>query len=209
MLETINLPLIMAAALIAVASPGPATLAIASTSMTAGRKNGFALAMGVSTGSLVWSVSAAMGLGALMLANAWMLEGIKYLGALYLIYLAYKSARAAMASSGPAAKVAPVKGDAFRAYRSGFLLHMTNPKAIFFFGSLYSIGVPAHTPIRELAILIVALWIQSLAVNIGYSLLFSNPAMVKGYQRMYRAFNAAFSLAFGIAGLKILTTRLG
>ncbi|WP_139051973.1 LysE family translocator [Roseibium sp. TrichSKD4] len=208
MIETINLPLIMGAALLAVASPGPATLAIASTSMTAGRKNGFALAMGVSTGSLVWSVFAAMGLGAIMLANAWMLEVIRYMGALYLIYLAYKSAKAAFGSVGLNA-VAPVKGDALRAYRSGFLLHMTNPKAIFFFGSLYSIGVPAHTPIKELIILIAVLLVQSLAVNIGYSLIFSKPAMVKGYQRMYRAFNAAFSLAFGAAGLKILTTRLG
>ncbi|GGB38470.1 amino acid transporter [Roseibium aquae] len=209
MLETINLPLIMAAALLAIASPGPATLAIAKTSMTAGRKNGFALAMGVSSGSLVWSVSAAMGLGAIMVANAWMLEVIKYQGAMYLLYLAYKSARAAIRPPDLAAAAVPVKGDMARAFRSGFVLHMTNPKAIFFFGSLYSIGVPPHTPVRELVILIIALWMQSLAVNILYSVLFSYPAMVRGYRRMYRLFSAGFSAAFGAASIKILTTRLG
>ena len=74
MLLDINLPLILLAALVASASPGPATLAIAGTSMGSGRASGLSLASGITTGSLMWSVSAALGLGAVMLANAWMFE---------------------------------------------------------------------------------------------------------------------------------------
>ena len=47
-----DLPLILAAAFVSSASPGPATLAIADTAMQAGRRSGLALAAGVVTGSL-------------------------------------------------------------------------------------------------------------------------------------------------------------
>ncbi|MCD0504670.1 LysE family transporter, partial [Bordetella petrii] len=68
MSSSINLTLILAAALVASASPGPATLAIAGTSMAHGRRAGMAMASGITTGSLCWSCMAAFGLGAVMLA---------------------------------------------------------------------------------------------------------------------------------------------
>jgi len=55
-MDGVNLALIMAAGLLAGASPGPATLTIAGTSMQQGRKAGLVLASGISTGSLIWSV---------------------------------------------------------------------------------------------------------------------------------------------------------
>ena len=60
---------------------------------------------GVMTGSLFWSISAASGLGALMLAHAWLIEMLRYAGAAYLLYLAYKAARDAMT---PDAALPPV-----------------------------------------------------------------------------------------------------
>jgi threonine/homoserine/homoserine lactone efflux protein len=73
----VHLTLIMIAAFIAVASPGPAVLAIAGTSMRAGRRTGLVFASGVTTGSLAWSIGAAAGLSAVMLANAWLIEAIR------------------------------------------------------------------------------------------------------------------------------------
>jgi len=98
MFESINLPVILMAAFLATASPGPATLAIAGTSMSQGRRKGLAMAAGITSGSWIWSVSAALGLGAVMLAHAWAIEIIRYVGACYLLYLAFKSARSALSS---------------------------------------------------------------------------------------------------------------
>jgi threonine efflux protein len=100
---SINLPLILSAAFIASASPGPATLAIAETAMQAGRRTGLALALGVVTGSLTWSVAAALGLAAVMAASAWTLEVLRYLGGTYLLLLAYQSARSAIHGSAAVA----------------------------------------------------------------------------------------------------------
>ena len=206
MLLDINLPLILLAALVASASPGPATLAIAGTSMGSGRASGLSLASGITTGSLMWSVSAALGLGAVMLANAWMFEVVRYFGAAYLMFLAYKSARSALSRKDIATK--PMTGSKSRLFTKGLLLHVTNPKAILFFGSLYSLGIPVGSSIGDLAIVIIAVGIQSVLIFHGYAILFSSKAMTRVYLRLRRWFEGAFAIGFGAASLKIITAKI-
>lgn len=207
MLADINLPLILVAAFVASASPGPATLAIAGTSMASGRPYGLAIAAGITTGSLTWSISAALGLATLMHSSVWAFELMRYVGAGYLLYLAFKSARSAMSSGKRETPTMPA-ASMRSAYAKGLALHLTNPKAILFFGSLFAIGVPAGASIWDLALVIGAVGIQSVLVFHGYALLFSSPPLVAGYARLRRWFEAIFAIAFGAAGLKILTTRL-
>ena len=63
-------------------SPGPATLSIVGTA--------------ISRGSASWGITAALGVSALMLANAWVFEVIRYIGAVYLLFLAFKVMKAAI-----------------------------------------------------------------------------------------------------------------
>ena len=207
MIETFNLPVIMVAGFIAAASPGPATMAIAATSMAHGRKSGMAFAAGVNLGSLTWSVTAALGLSALMLANVWVFEAMRYFGALYLMYLAWKSAKSALgrdkAKAGKAAS-----GTLQATFLKGAMLHLTNPKPILFFSSLFAIGIPHGTPISALAVVILALFIQGIFIFQGFALLFSVGGIAAGYQRLKRWFEGAFALAFGYAGFKLLTAKL-
>jgi len=203
----LNLPLILLAAFVATASPGPATLAISGLSMSTGRRYGLAMAAGVTTGSLVWSIAAAFGLGAVMLANAWAFEVIRYCGAGYLLYLAYKSARSAM-TKGKTISPQAFANSYRTAYIKGLALHLTNPKAILFFGSLYSVGIPEGAPISSLALVIAAVGLQSVIVFHGYALLFSNAPLIAGYTRLRRWFEGVFAVVFATAGLKILTAHL-
>jgi len=207
MLDDINLPLILAAALLATGSPGPATLNIAGTAMVSGRRYALAMASGVSTGSLMWSTAAAFGLGAVMLANVWVFELLRYVGASYLIFLAVKSARAALTPGELATKGAKFTSHQ-RAYAAGLALHLTNPKAILFFGSLYAVGVPAQASPATLLTIIAAVAVQSTLVFHGYALLFSSAPAVRIYLRLRRWFEGIFALAFGYTGFKILTARL-
>lgn len=175
--------------------------------MQAGRKAGFALALGVSTGSLAWSVAAALGLAAIMASSAWALEVLRYAGAAYLMFLALKSARNAI--KGPAAvSHAPPEPAPIRAYAKGVALHLTNPKPILFFGSLYTLGVSPQTSPLELAIVIVAISLQNTLTFSGYAWLFSNAKVVRGYVRLRRWFEGAFAIVFAAASLKVLTARL-
>ena len=202
----VNLPLILLAAVVASVSPGPATLALAGTSMASGRASGLALASGITTGSLMWSVAAALGLGAVMLANAWVFALIRYFGAAYLMFLAYKAVRSALSSHNLATK--SFTGGKRSLYAKGLALHLTNPKAILFFGSLFSLGIPPGTAVQELAWVITAIGFQSFLVFHGYALLFSSPVMTRIYLKLWRWFEGAFAIGFGTASFKILTAKV-
>ena len=206
-MDGVNLLLIMAAGLLAGASPGPATLTIAGTAMQRGRTAGLAMAAGVTTGSLIWSVAAAFGLGAVMLANAWVFEIIRYAGAAYLMYLALRSARSALQPGTPEMKSAAAKS-LKAVYAKGLALHLTNPKAVLFFGSLYAIAIPPGTAPSALLTVIAVIAVQSALVFHGYALLFSSAAAARVYQRLRRAFEAVFAAAFATASWQIFTAKL-
>jgi threonine/homoserine/homoserine lactone efflux protein len=205
-MDDVNLLLILSAGFVTTASPGPSTLMIAGTAMSAGRRTGLILAMGVLTGSVMWSAAAALGLSALMVANAWLFEVFRYIAALYLLWLAWRSARSALRTDDAVIKDVPVDSPA-EAYVRGLGVHLTNPKVILFFGSLYALGIPnAATPIAvALVVLLVA--IQSAVIFVAYALLFSHATVRQKYARLRRWFEAAFALLFGVAGLRVLFAR--
>ncbi|MEO1912028.1 MAG: LysE family transporter [Paracoccus sp. (in: a-proteobacteria)] len=197
----VNLLLVLLAAFVASASPWPATLAIAGTSMVFGRSSGLPIASGITVGSLTWSVAAALGLGTIMLANVWLFEMIRYGGAAYLIYLAYQSARSALSRNDVPMK--SMTGNPSTLFAKGPMLHITNPKSILFFGSLYSMAIPAGTPIGEPVVVIAAVGIQSIVIFHGYALLFSSKTIARLYRRVRRVFKGLFAVGFGAAGIKI------
>jgi threonine/homoserine/homoserine lactone efflux protein len=202
----VNLPLILAAGIVAAASPGPATLTIAGTSLSSGRSKGLALAAGISSGSLIWSIAAATGLAAAMYAHAWVFDLIRYLGAVYLLYLGWKSARAACYPEKTEFKA--FSGSRLQLYVKGLILHLLNPKAVLFFGSLFSIGIPTTAPIAELWIVVAAVGFQSSLIFHGYAIVFSHAWISNAYIGLRRWFEGAFALAFSYAGLRMLTARL-
>ena len=122
----VELGLLLVAWAIAGASPGPATLAIAGTSMERGRAAGLTVAAGVVCGSAAWGVAAALGMSALMLANAWLVELMRYVGAAYLMYLCFKALRSGL-SDKPLARVQAKRGGLRSVFLKGRLLPLTNP----------------------------------------------------------------------------------
>ncbi|MEJ6404379.1 LysE family translocator [Yoonia sp. 2307UL14-13] len=189
------------------ASPGPATLGIASTSMAHGRRSGLLFALGILTGGATWGIAAALGMSALMMANAWVFEVLRYVGAAYLIYLAAKSLHSAM-SDKPGLTGKARSGTPWRIYTKGVLVHLTNPKAILSWGAIYAIALPPDASGSDLAFMFCFLYSGGVVVFISYAFLFSSQKVVQGYTRARRSFEGAFALLFGAAGLKILTTRV-
>ena len=179
-MEDINYLLIALAALVSITSPGPATLAIMAMSMKQGRKYGVVLALGILTGSLLWSTAAAFGLGAIMQTNAWVFELLRYAGALYLIYLSYRSLRSAMTPSETVV-TSPGVGSYGVAYIRGLLIHLTNPKAILFFAALYSLAVPQATGFTGLVSVILFVGVISSIIFLGYAVLFATNAIRQYY----------------------------
>ena len=188
-------------------SPGPATLSIAGTSMNTGRRAGVVFSMGILFGSALWGLAAAAGMSAVMLANVWLFEILRYCGAAYLLYLAAKSLRSAMSPSKQMAQRA-YDGTTLQVFTKAALIHLTNPKAILSWASVYSIVLPADASPFLVFALFAFLYSGSILVFVGYAFLFSTPGIVAQYKRLRRWFELVFAGFFGFASLKILTAKL-
>ena len=66
---------------------GPDTIYIIGRSTAQRRRAGFLSVLGISTGSLVHTTAAAFGLSAILVASAFAFSGVKWAGAVYLVYL--------------------------------------------------------------------------------------------------------------------------
>ena len=189
------------------ASPGPATLSIAATAMGQSRGHAVALAFGILTGSLIWSGSAALGLVALMMHFEWIVALLKYAGGAYLLWLGYRSWMSSQEETLVDLEVEPSHVVSYqRSYWKGFAIHITNPKAIMMFASLYSFGLPAGATSHTVWIIFLLVAIQSALVNVGYAFLFSTGAIRNGYLKMKRPLDRIIALCFGAAGGKILVS---
>ena len=201
-----ELALLYLAWLIGGGSPGPATLALASTGMARGRRAALALAGGILVASAAWAVAAAAGFSAAMLANAWAADALRIVGALYILWLAFKSIRSAMKPGAPALAAA-MPAEPRRAFFGGLTLHITNPKAILSWGAVYAIAVPPGSGVAEIAGVGAFLFSGSILIFVGYALLFSTEAAMRRYAAARRWFEALFGVLFGGAAIAILTAR--
>lgn len=84
---------------LATASPGPSNMAIMATAMVRGRSPALVLVAGITTGSMTWALLAATGLSAVLATYANAMIIIRILGGAYLLFLAYKSVKSALATS--------------------------------------------------------------------------------------------------------------
>lgn len=111
-------------------APGPDNLFVLSQGISRGRRAAVITAWGMCGGITVHTLAAALGISAVFYSSAIAFEAVKFAGAGYLLYLAFKAAR-----EHPAAVERrdddPRPGLA--QFRRGFLMNVLNPKVALFF----------------------------------------------------------------------------
>jgi threonine/homoserine/homoserine lactone efflux protein len=129
-----------------VVAPGPANLFAVATGARRGRAAVLAGVAGMNLGNLVWYAAAGLGLGALALAFPAVFRVLAYLGAAYVAWLGLRALWSARRDGEAAAHAPTVAGRS--AFRDGFVVQMSNPKAL-----LYTTVVlpPFMDPSRPLA----------------------------------------------------------
>lgn len=112
-------------------SPGPDNIYVLVQSITNGKVFGIATVCGLITGCVVHITLLAFGVSALIKANESLFFGIKVLGALYLLFLAYKvfKADSKIEFDGVNAPKKSLK----QLFVQGFFMNVLNPKVTIFF----------------------------------------------------------------------------
>jgi threonine/homoserine/homoserine lactone efflux protein len=128
--EASVLGLFVVAALVLLLTPGPAVLYIVARSVEQGRLAGLVSALGVHVGTLVHVAAAALGLSALLVSSALAFNVVKYLGALYLIYI---GVRKLMGWDQALERRALARPSLRRLFAQGVVVNVLNPKTALFF----------------------------------------------------------------------------
>ena len=126
MFDPTNLGLFITACMVLNITPGADMMYVIASGLRSGPRAGFAAMLGVSTGLSLHVLAAAIGVAALMKANPFALEIMRWAGVFWLLWLAYQSFRAA----GPQVVKAPL--GVAQSFRGGFFVNILNPKTIIF-----------------------------------------------------------------------------
>jgi len=120
-------------------SPGPSVALLIGIATGHGRTPALTGTLGIAFGSMSLNVLTMLGVGLLLSEVAWAMTLLRVFCSAYLLYLAYGAFRKAMVPS----QLIGVSSDAralSKHFISGYLLQVTNPKAIAFWLVISSIG---------------------------------------------------------------------
>jgi threonine/homoserine/homoserine lactone efflux protein len=163
------LPVFLARVFILLITPGPDVAFIVATGVTEGRRPALWASVGISLAMFAHSVFAAAGIAAIVATSDLAYDLIRFGGAAYLIYLAYKSFRSKPFIAGAQITArSPVEN-----FRRGLLTNLLNPKAILFSGVfLPQFASPAYGPVFQQivalgAVLSVLGWLFQSALSIA------------------------------------------
>jgi len=191
--------------LLAVATPGPGVAAVIARSLARGTQGAAAFIAGFLIGDLIWFALAATGLAALAQTAQTLFVIVKYVGAAYLLYLAY---RLWTAPAQPEAD--EVKIDAgqkpLQLFLGSLALTLANPKVMVFFLAL----LPTVVRLEELTV--VGFIEIGLAIAIvlplvlgGYAVLAARARRLFKTPRAVRAINRGTGAAMACAAVAVAT----
>ncbi|NLS03034.1 LysE family translocator [Rhizobium sp. P32RR-XVIII] len=112
-------------------SPGPDMAFILGHTIKSGTRAGFSAVFGIWTGACIHVLLAAFGLSAILAASALAFSAVKWIGAIYLVWLGIQALRSG--GEGGFVKAAGETMHWSRIYRQGVLVSLLNPKVAIFF----------------------------------------------------------------------------
>ncbi|MCO8243913.1 MULTISPECIES: LysE family translocator [unclassified Haladaptatus] len=118
------------AALVLIVAPGPDSLYTLTRSVSDGRTTGVTAALGSSTGSIVHTTAAVLGLSAILRTSAVAFTAVKLVGAVYLVYLGVQTFRGEEEFEITPEGTGYTPGESFR---NALFINVSNPKVALFF----------------------------------------------------------------------------
>jgi len=113
-------------------TPGADMTYVIARSTTQGRDAGIAASLGIAAGCFAHSLLAALGVSALLAKSATLFLTVKYVGAGYLLYLAWKALRSAGAGDATPTDAILSTPPLGKLFVEGFLTNLLNPKVALF-----------------------------------------------------------------------------
>ncbi len=169
---TLLMSFMLASATLAI-MPGPDNIYVLTESITKGKRNGVLISVGLCSGVLIHTLAAATGLSLVIQSSDVVFSIIKYLGAAYLLYLAYQAYfdQPIAVDTSDQTPISVLSN--FHLIKTGFVMNVLNPKVTLFFVAFLPqfITTDGWSVAIQLILLGVVFMIISLLIFSGVALL--------------------------------------
>lgn len=188
-------------------SPGAGAIASMSSGLQYGFCRGYWNALGLQLGLILQIAIIAAGVGAVLAASATAFQFIKWFGVAYLVYLAYKQWRALPMAMTDESGVRPIGRPLSLMFR-GFLVNVSNPKALVFMLAVLPQFINPHAPLLPQYVAITLTMVSvDLLVMAGYTGLAARVLRLLRTPRQQKRLNRTFAGLFIGAAAFLATLR--
>ena len=200
-----NFWLFLAAALVIAIVPGPGIFYVAARTLSEGRTSGFASTAGTALGGMVHVLAGSLGISAIILASAELFAIVKFVGALYLVWLGIKTFRSAGRTLSLESE--PV-GDKL-AFRDGVLVEALNPKtAAFFLAFIPQFLDPSASPTLQFILLgAISVTLNTLADAVVVLMASATRAQLMGRPRLMQRLTQGSGVFIACLGFSLALAR--
>lgn len=181
--------------------PGPDFVAVVRSAMTRGSRAGLATALGVSLGLGFYAALSLIGLSAVLAQYQWLTWFVRILGGAYLVFLGL---RLIIKQPDPV----EIAGEAPRersALLFGFVVTLTNPKAIVLFASVFATAASGAMPSWVMVLMIGLVVASALAWYSTVSLFMASPPIMARFRNVRHRIERLAGACFVAIGLKIMS----
>ncbi len=180
--------------------PGPDFVAVVRSSMTRGTRAGLWTTLGVSLCLGLYATASLLGLSAILVQYQWLAWLVRILGASYLIYLGLRL----IFMKSETLEIPAQRADSGHAFRFGFFVTLTNPKAIVLFASVFATSVTAATPVWLMVLMIGLVFAAALVWYSLVSLFMSSAPVMRRFSHARHWIERAAGVVFIAIGGRIL-----
>jgi len=194
--------------IVALMSPGPDFFFVSQTAVSRSRKEAMMGVLGITLGVMVWAALALLGLNLILDKMAWLHNIIMVGGGLYLCWMGSQMLRGALKKDEPSASEPQIElATSGRSFLKGLLTNLANPKAIIYFGSVFSLFVGDNVGSAERWGIFVLIALETFAWFTVVASLFALPSMRRGYQRMAKWIDGVAGALFAGFGIHLILSR--
>jgi threonine/homoserine/homoserine lactone efflux protein len=187
--------------------PGADMTFVVAAAARGGRRDGAIAALGIGAGTFVHILAAVLGLSAILASSQTAFDVIKWIGAAYLVWIAYSLLRS---RGGAESKEARPAGSGWRLFRAAALVNILNPKVALFFLAFLPQFVDPQAAMPVLQILCLGLWFDLVGtlVNIVIALAAAGTAArLRHVSWIGRAARWLAATAIGALAIQLMLSR--
>ncbi|WP_038343345.1 threonine export protein RhtC [Acinetobacter sp. A47] len=191
----------------ALITPGPDFFLVSQTAISRSRKEALLVVLGICLGAMSWSLLALMGLNIIFEKMTWLKQGLLIAGGLYLCWLGFQMLRSAFSKNKQDLNPITLPRSPYLFFMKGLLTNLSNPKAIIYFGSVFSLFLANPLFDQHHSLLFIIVSVETVLWFVLVAFVFSLPTFRTAYQNFAKWIDGVSGGLFTLLGIYLIGSR--